>query len=308
MSSNLIKNAKNILNQYNIRPSKRLGQNFLIDKIVLNKIVKAADIKLTDVVLEIGPGTGVLTQELAKKAKNIIAVEKDAKMCEILKETLRDYENAEIINADILKIENQPYGESASRPEKLIENCKLKIENYKLVANLPYYITSPVIRKFLEIKNLPKLMVLMTQKEVAQRICAKPPRMNLLAVSVQFYAKPEIIDYVSKQCFCPQPKVDSAIIRISEIKKPRTNTGLFFKIVKAGFSQPRKKLVNNLLALDLTNGLKLKKRDSKKILPQNKEKIKAWLISNKISPNQRAEGLTISNWTNLINTFNKLIK
>jgi len=306
MSSNLIKNAKNILNQYNIIPSKRLGQNFLIDKIILNKIVKAADIKLTDVVLEIGPGMGVLTQELVKKAKMVVVIEKDPKMVEILKEVLKDYKNVKIIQGDILKTESNTF----TPHQILMRGRHLTSNTYKVVANLPYYITSPVIRKFLEAKNPPESMALMVQKEVAQRICAKPPRMNLLAVSVQFYAKPEIIDYVSKQCFWPKPKVDSAIIKIIPFKANggRTSAKLFFRIVKAGFSQPRKQLVNNLLALDPTNGLKLKKRDGKKIPPQNKEKIKAWLILNKISPNQRAEGLTINNWLNLINTFNKLIK
>ncbi|MFQ6049468.1 MAG: ribosomal RNA small subunit methyltransferase A, partial [Candidatus Paceibacterales bacterium] len=149
----------------------------------------------------------------------------------------------------------------------------------------PYYITSPVIRKFLESKKPPKLMVLMVQKEVAQRICAHPPNMSLLAVSVQFYAKPEIISFVSKKSFWPQPEVDSAILRISQIctNLPQINTNLFFKVVKVGFSHPRKQLINNL-----SQGLKL-----------DKEKVKNWLLKNGIESKQRAETLAIKDWLKL---------
>lgn len=278
---------KNILNKYGIRPSKRLGQNFLIDKSALNKVIKAAEIKPTDIILEIGPGLGVLTWELAKKAKRIIAVEKDPKMCEILKQVLRDYKNVKIICGDILKLPTTHY----PLPTK-----------YKVVANLPYYITSPVIRKFLESKYPTTIMVLMVQKEVAQRICARPPKMNLLAVSVQFYGGPEIISYVSKNSFWPRPKVDSAIIKIIPFKASRcpTPTKLFFRIVKAGFSHPRKQLVNNLLALSLPKGVKLIKSIRQ---TQDREKIKNWLLKNKINPDQRAESLSIKDWLRLTFAF-----
>jgi len=269
MNSSLIKNVRKTLGQNNIKPSKGLGQNFLIDKIVLDKIIKTADIKPTDVILEIGAGMGVLTQELAKKAKTVIAVEKDIKMCEILKENFKGFKNIKIIQGDVLKIKDY------------------EVKNYKVVANLPYYITSPVIRKFLETDNKPELIVLMIQKEVAQRICAKPPKMSLLAVSVQFYAKPEIIEYVSKQCFWPKPKVDSAIIEIKPIDKVQTDIDLFFEIVKAGFSQPRKQIIGNF----------------KNMLKLNKEKIELWLLKNKINFNQRAESLSIANWINLTNSL-----
>ena len=280
---------KNILKNHKIRPFKGLGQNFLIDKSVLNKIIKAAEIKPTDIILEIGPGTGILTQELAKHAKKVIAIEKDKKMVEVLKETLKDYKNVEIIQGDILKFQ--------ITNTKSQKNLKLQIpKTYKIVANLPYYITSSVIRKFLELENPSQLMVLMVQKEVAQRICTRPPKMNLLAVSVQFYAKPEIIDYVSKKSFWPKPKVDSAIIRITPREKGRpTSRGmsdvpatLFFRIVKAGFSHPRKQLVNNL-----SIGLKLKK-----------EQVQKWLLESRIQPKQRAETLTLQNWLNLTKNLN----
>jgi len=238
-----ILNPKQLFKKYGIQPLKRLGQNFLIDKSVLNKIIEAADLSSNDIVLEIGPGLGVLTLELAKRVKRVITVEKDKKIYEILKEILKDYKNIELVNNDILKL--------------VIGHWSLGF--YKLVANLPYYITSPVIRKFLEIENKPESMVLMVQKEVAQRICArptrltgghggraKPPKMNLLAVAVQFYAEPKIINYVSKKSFYPQPKVDSAIIQIIPKETPKIDSKKFFKIVKAGFSTKRKFLINNL--------------------------------------------------------------
>ena len=283
------KYIKELLGKQGTFPLKRLGQNFLVNKGVAEKVIKAADLKPDDIVLEIGPGIGGLTQELAKRVGKVIAVEKDQNLAKILNEELRikNIKNVEIIQGDILKIENC----------KLIENCKAtlrgvrsasrKIGNYKVVANLPYYITSPVIRMFLEAKNPPETMVLIVQKEVAQRICASPPDMNLLAVSVQFYAEPKIISYISKNSFWPSPKVDAAIIKIV----PRCSAygsalfrEQFFRIVKAGFSHPRKQLANNL-----TKGLEL-----------NKEKVISWLLKNKIKPEQRAETLTIKNWINLV--------
>lgn len=269
---------KNLFKKYKICPLKRLGQNFLIDKGVIKKVIKGAKLLPTDVVLEIGPGIGAITQELAKGAKKVIAVEKDPKMVEILKETLRDFKNVEIINKDVLKIEPK--------------TCHLKPKTYKIVANLPFYITAPVIRKFLENNNPPQEMILIVQKEVAQRICAKPPKMNLLAVSVQFYAKPKIISYISKKSFWPVPKVDSAIIQIIPPSSAYGSTLFreqFFKIVKAGFSQPRKQLVNNLA----------------KTLKLNKEQVKFWLLKNNIQAIQRAETLNINDWINLTKTFNK---
>ena len=224
---------KELLAKYETRPSKGLGQNFLIDKNVLRKIIEASEIKPTDTILEVGPGIGVLTQELALVAKKIIAIEKSETMCEILKETIKDFKNVEIINEDILEFNPANY--------------KLLTTNYKLVANIPYYLTSPLIRKFLELKNPPQEIILMIQKEVAQRICAEVGDMSLLAVSVQFYAKAKIISYVSNTCFWPAPKIDSAIIKITPFGgKPTVPADKFFEIVKAGFSQPRKQLGGNL--------------------------------------------------------------
>ncbi|HCC59648.1 MAG: hypothetical protein A2402_03145 [Candidatus Staskawiczbacteria bacterium RIFOXYC1_FULL_37_43] len=274
---------KEILSKYSARPSKGLGQNFLIDKNVLKKIIGAADLNKNDVVLEVGPGIGTLTQELAKNAKKVIAVEKDKIMIKILGETLKDYKNIEIINGDILRILNFKFS-------ILNQNLISQFSNYKVVSNIPYYLTSPLIRKFLESDNKPSEIILMVQKEVAQRICSKPPDMSLLAVSVQFYADVKIISYVSKNCFWPSPKVDSAIIKIiPRENKNKIDPVLFFKIVKAGFSHPRKQLAGNL----------------SKILKIDKKQVDAILIKNNIDPKQRAETLSIEDWKNLANTPSK---
>jgi 16S rRNA (adenine1518-N6/adenine1519-N6)-dimethyltransferase len=227
--------VKQILKYYRIYPRKRLGQNFLIDKRVLKKIVETAELSPKDVVLEIGPGIGNLTIELAKKVKKLIAVEKDQRVIEILKERLRKekIKNVKIFKEDILKFLN------SFEPKFL----------YKVVANIPFYLTSRLIRKLLEMEKKPTLIVLVVQKEVAQRICAKPPKMNPLAISVQFYAKAEIISFVSKNSFWPKPKVDCAIIKIEPLinaDRKLINADLFFKVVKAGFSHPRKQIINNL--------------------------------------------------------------
>ncbi|KPJ54760.1 hypothetical protein AMJ47_03365 [Parcubacteria bacterium DG_72] len=262
----------NIFKKYNIKPNKRLGQNFLTDKATVKKIIKAANLKSNDIVLEIGPGFGVLTKQIAKIAKKVIAVEKDSKLCSVFKEELKDYKNVEILNKDILKTN--------------ITNYKLLITDSKIIANLPFYITAPVIRKFLEVKNKPKEMILIVQKEVAQRITAKPPKMSILAVSVQVYADSKILFYISKNSFYPKPKVDAALLRVV----PRINADLkqidadkFFKIVKVGFKSPRKQLINNL----------------SKELKIDKEQAATWLEKNNIDPKRRAETLTIQDWKNL---------
>ncbi|MFC1629952.1 16S rRNA (adenine(1518)-N(6)/adenine(1519)-N(6))-dimethyltransferase RsmA [Patescibacteria group bacterium] len=265
------KDIENLLSQHQIFPKKKLGQNFLIDEKILEKIITASDLKSKDVVLEIGPGTGSLTKELAQTAKKIIAVEKDPKMTEIAKETTKNLPNITIIQGDALK-------------------TRVKLgKEYKVIANLPYYIGSQVIRMFLEKDVQPKLMVIMVQKEVAERICAKPPDMTILSVSVQFYSTPEIISLVPKSSFWPQPEVQGGILRLKEMKKQSgIDRKIFFKIVKAGFSQPRKKVINNL----------------SKRLRIDKKKISSWLLENKINPNQRAETLEIKDWINLTKTFN----
>ncbi len=273
MNLALKRSIQDLLKEHQICPSKRLGQNFLVDKEAVKKIVEAAGLELEDVILEVGPGLGILTQELAKRAKKVIAVEKDQNMIEILRTTLKDLKNVEVIQGDIRKIDTKYHTPNT---------------RYKIVANLPFYLAAPVIRQFLEVENPPKEMVLVVQKEVGQRICAKPPDMNILAVSVQIYAKPKIVSYISKKSFWPSPKVDSAIIKITINKKQlTTDQNLFFKIVKAGFSQPRKQLINNL-----SKGLDLEK-----------EKIQNWLSKNNVQPTQRAETLKVQDWINLTKTI-----
>jgi len=284
--------VRGLLKKYKISPVKWLGQNFLIDEKVLRKIIEAAELSENDIVLEVGPGIGNLTAELAKRVKKAIAIEKDKKMVEILRETLKNFTNIEIIEGDILKINLKPY---TSKP-------------YKVVANIPYYLTSPLIRKFLETENQPKEMVLMVQKEVAQRICARPPKMSLLAVSVQFYTKPEIISYISKKSFWPSPKVDSAITKISAFNQPRKSAfnQRFFKIVRAGFSQPRKQLINNLSKNLKVDELKLISTRRSLALARviDKIKVRDWLLKNKIQPTQRAETLNLEDWINLTKSLN----
>jgi len=281
--------VKNLLKKYQLRPSKRLGQNFLVDKRAVRKIIETAELRPDDIVLEIGPGLGVLTWELAQKAKKVITVEKDPNLARILNKELKvkNIKNVKIVQGDILKILNSKF---------LIPNL------YKVVANLPFYLTAPVIRKFLETAEVkPRQLVLIVQKEVAQRICPCPPKlkerrrgknpkMNLLAISVQFYAQPKIISYISKSSFWPQPEVDAAIIKL-EVKsqKLKVNRDLFFKIVKAGFCQPRKQILNNFT----------------KMLKLNKGWTKSWLLKNNIQPNQRAETLSIEDWLKLTKSLNE---
>ncbi len=305
MAPNLLsrRRIRTLFQKHRIYPSKKLGQNFLVDEPVIKKVVSAANLRPNDAVLEIGPGAGNLTRELAKMAKKVIAVEKDPRMIEVLKETLNDFQNIKVVSGDVLKLEIwKLFKDSKTEPARAKVKMRtsfsspFKTQNsYKVVANLPFYLTSPVIRKFLESKNPPKEMILMVQKEIGQRICAKPPYMNLLAVSVQFYAQPEIINYVSKKSFWPQPKVDSAVLRIAPLTqadRKLINVDLFFKIVRAGFSQPRKQILNNLA----------------KVLKLEKEKTKSWLFKNRVQPSKRAETLTIEGWVKLTNSFKNYFK
>lgn len=274
------KDIKDLLKKHSVSPSKGLGQNFLIKRSVFWSIIECSEISNKDTIVEVGPGVGNLTIFLSEKAKKVIAIEKDKKMIEILKETLKERKNVQVLLKDILKTELSVFS----------------LKDYKVVANLPYYVTSPVIRKFLEEEKKPEILVLMLQKEVAQRICASPPKMSLLSVSVQFYGKPKIHSYVSKESFWPSPKVDSAVLKITPFEKRGIDSGLFFKIVKTGFSHPRKQLVNNLLALPFGD-------DNVKL---NKDKIKSWLLKNNIEPKTRAEGLSVENWIDLTKSLNLL--
>ncbi len=263
-----VEEIENILAKQEMKALKSLGQNFLINEKVLLKIVESADIKKSDNIIEIGPGLGTLTEELAKKCTKVIAIEKDRKMAELLK---RKFKNVEIINDDILKI----------NINELIEKYQLG-EKYKLVANIPYYITSPIIKLFLENSVQPEIMVLLAQKEVAKRICEKEGRHSILSLSVQIFGEPEIISFVSKNSFYPMPQVDSAILKIKNIKKnlKEEESAILFRVIKIGFSARRKKLSNNLMPL-----FKLEKKEIENKL----EKIG-------IKSNARAQELSLEDW------------
>ena len=286
---------------------RSMGQNFLVKQKILPKIVAAAELTPTDTIVEIGPGLGILTEELAKKAGKVVAIEKDKRLAEALESRITNHElwreKVTIINQDALKIHNSEF---------IIHNS-----GFKVVANIPYNITSAVIRKFLEADNKPGLMVLMVQKEVAERICAKPGEMSLLSVSVQFYAEPEIVRIVKNTSFFPKPEVDSAIIKLKvKSKIPRLQNYArpdqisrrsfppsaesacdrrnlararnfaiqeFFRLVKFGFAARRKTLENNLAA-----GLHINKSEASDI-------IKKAGLAEKV----RAQELSMEDWLEL---------
>jgi 16S rRNA (adenine1518-N6/adenine1519-N6)-dimethyltransferase len=266
-----IRELRNFLYAHHIRPNKAFGQNFLIDRSVLLRIVEAAEIHVDDQVLELGAGTGVLTRELAKRARRVVAVELEREMLSLLAKTTRNCTNVEIMERNLLYVD----------PTEVFGS-----EPYKLVANLPYYITAPTFRHFLESANPPRLFVVMVQYEVAQRIVAGPGDMSLLGVSIQFYGKPKIIEHVPARAFYPAPKVDSAILRIDlkdEVPLTPRQRDSFFRLVQAGFSERRKQLHNSL-----AHGLHRKNVE-----------IQAWLLAANIDPSRRAETLSIEDWLRL---------
>jgi len=269
--SNLLTQTKEICRLFAISPRRSKGQNFLINEIIYNDIIRAADLKKDDTVLEVGPGLGFLTMKLANQVKQVKAVELDDQLANYLKTGIESQgiNNVEIVNQDILKF-------------NLIKNLP---GDYKVVANLPYNITSIFLRQILSSPNRPTSLVLMLQKEVAERIVARPPDMSVLAVSVQYYAVPKIIRRVAAGNFWPEPEVDSAVIKL-EIKPQRYNLEddqRFFRLIKIGFSAKRKMLKNNLAA-----GLKISPRD-----------LEVSLVKSGFNPKIRAEDLSLSNWQKL---------
>lgn len=228
--------TRHILKTFNIHMSKKLGQNFLIDEGIVNEIVHAADIQEGDLVLEVGPGIGTLTQGLAEAKAKVVAVELDNRLPEVLAKTLEGYGNVEIVHGDILKV---------NIPEITGGN------KFKVVANLPYYITTPIIMALLEQRLPVTRLVTMVQKEVAERMVAKPGKKDYgaLSVAVQYYTSPQIVAAVPPKSFIPAPEVDSVVIRCDVREKPAVevlNEKMFFRVVKAAFSQRRKTLNNAL--------------------------------------------------------------
>jgi len=264
-------NAAALLKRYDLHAHKGLGQNFLQDPLALEKIISAAEIQPMDSVLEIGPGLGSLTRYLAIAAKEVVAVELDEKLLQPLKAVLTPYQNIRLIHGDILKLSPKD----------------LNLENdYIVVANIPYYITSAVIRHLLESELKPRRIVLTVQKEVAQRICAEPGDMSLLALSVQIYGKPRVAANIPANAFFPAPKVDSAVLIVDIYSSPRIREELlntFFKLIKAGFSQKRKTLRNSL-----SSGLHISPTDAADLLTRVN-----------IDPQRRAETLSIEEWEKL---------
>lgn len=237
---NLVEETKFIMNKYNIVANKGYGQNFLIDEYTVNNIVKEAGVCKDDLIIEIGPGLGTLTSLLLNNAGKVICVELDFKMINVLNERFSLYENFELINNDILKV---------NLNELLEKNSNFK--NVKVVANLPYYITTPIIMKLLEGKlNLTSITV-MVQKEVAQRLAEKPggKETGAITYSINYYTNPKIVLNVSKDCFIPSPKVDSSVLQLQVLDKPKIDVSdekLFFRIIKSAFIQKRKTLINSL--------------------------------------------------------------
>jgi len=279
----LLSQTRALLRHFDLKARKSLAQHFLIDGEVLQLITLAAELTPTDVVMEIGSGLGVLTKELARQASRVIAIELDGKLAAVLKQTLAPFDNVTVINEDILGID----------PAALLQEKKSEFPSvinspfsYKVVANLPYYITSPVLRHFLEASVKPQIMVVMVQKEVAEAIAAKPGGMSLLSISVQFYGKPGIVSHVPARCFYPAPEIDSAILRVDLYPKPAvavTDEKSYFDLVRAGFSASRKQIVNSL-----AKGLELSKADVLSLLERAQ-----------IVPQRRAETLSLDEWAQL---------
>ncbi len=258
----------------------KLGQNFLQDKEIIKKIIASSDLKEDDFVIEIGPGEGALTEQLSKYAKKVIAIELDDKLIPLLEKKFSDTKKIEIIHEDILKI-NLP---------ELLGHFVSKEKNYKVIANIPYYITSPIIRLFLEQDIQPEEIILMVQKEVAERIIARPGETSILSVSVQYYASAELLFEVGRDSFSPAPKVDSAVIKIVPRRKfDKEADKKFFRIVRSGFSAKRKTLLNNLSAS----------------LRMEKSSVEEKLKTAGIGPTVRAQELSLENWKKLASLFQK---
>lgn len=258
---NLIQETKFIMDKYGIRANKNLGQNFLIDEEIVNGIVETAQISTTDLVIEIGPGLGTLTSRLLEKAGKVIAIELDKNVLTILNDRFKLYNNFELINQDILKTDLNTL---------IQDNLNNDIKACKIVANLPYYITTPIIMKLLEEKLHLESITVMVQKEVAERLTAIPGQnkdIGSISHSIYYYSDAKIVLNVPRSCFIPSPDVDSAVINLKLLEQPRveiSNSELLFKIIKAAFSQKRKTLVNSLVNTKICSS----KEDAENILSE----------------------------------------
>lgn len=273
--------TNHILHTFKLRADKRLGQNFLVDEEIVRKIVAAAELTPEDTVLEVGPGIGTLTQGLAMSGAQVVAVELDKRLLPVLDKTLEGYNNVRIVSGDILEVDIK---------------ATVGAPVFKVAANLPYYITTPIIFNLLEQRLPMERLVAMVQKEVAERMVAKPGGKDYgaLSVSIQYYTEPEIAFLVSPASFIPAPNVDSAVIVCKRRLVPPVDIcdeKLFFKVVKAAFSVRRKMLSNALKNMGITG-----------------EQAAAWLERAEIDPKRRGETLSLQDFASLTNCFNEIVK
>ena len=281
-------NTIEVLQKYNFSFQKKFGQNFLIDTHVLDKIIQSANITKDDMVLEIGPGIGTMTQYLAQAAGKVIAVEIDKNLIPILEDTLSGYDNVRVINEDVLKLDLKKLADEENNGKPV-----------KVVANLPYYITTPIIMGLFENHVPISSITIMVQKEVADRMQVGPGTKDYgaLSLAVQYYARPQIIANVPPNCFMPRPKVGSAVIQLVRYEEPPVqvdNEKLMFRLIRASFNQRRKTLVNGL-------------KNSQE-LDFSKEEIEKAMAETGIPVNVRGEALTLAEFADLANVFNKLRK
>lgn len=265
---------KKSLEERGLKPRKRWGQNFITDPRILESIVAAGDVTPNDLVLEIGPGMGHLTRVLARHGAQVVSVEIDPDLTVKLRQDLSSIPNVQIVQGDIL-----------TRPpaDWITQALGGRPTTFKVIANIPYYITSAILRHVLEAAHRPSLIVLMVQREVAQRMLAKPPEMNLLAVSVQFFARPRIVRVIAPGAFFPRPKVESAVVKMEILDHPPLppqDLPRFFELVHAGFGEKRKQLRNSL-----ARGLKIQPDQAVRLL-----------LSAHIDPTRRAETLNLDEW------------
>lgn len=283
---------RRLLKRYDLRPRRSLGQNFLVNQTAPARIVAGAEVGPGDTVLEVGAGLGTLTAELAAQAGRVIAVETDPHLVAALRDALGAQENVELVHGDILTLDPAALLAVSPPPHQPLWGSRL--ENYVVVANLPYYITGAVIRHLLEAAVRPARMVVTVQREVAQRIVASPGKMNLLAVSVQFYGQPRVIFRLKRGAFYPVPAVESAVLRLDLYDAPPVDApdvALFFRVVRAGFAQRRKQLRNTLSAT----------------LQLPPPEVAAALTAVDVAPTRRAETLSLAEWGRVVGALHPLL-
>lgn len=281
--------VKALLRRYGLRPSKGLGQNFLTDERVYARILEVSELQADDVVLEIGPGLGTLTRRLAERVSLVVAIELDRQMIAILSDTLRDHPNVHLIQGDVLSLD--PVA-ALSRAQGVPED---RVGAYKVVANLPYYITSAVLRHLLTARLRPLMLTLMVQREVAERIVAPPGQLSLLALSVQVFGRPRIVQRVPATAFYPRPKVDSAVLCLPLDEQPRIapeQLSLFFRVAQAAFAQRRKQIHNSL-----RNNLGLSAKEVRQALDEAG-----------IAPHRRPQTLRIEEWARLTQALHPMLR